>query len=560
MKKRIITALILLVLAISSVGVFAIMSGAESPTPELSIAQCNLSFRDSICIKYAVKSNVSDVKILIWTEPEENYTVGTQDSEINEYYTDDIDGKSYNIFDYTALTAKQMTDVVYARAYARVDGVDYYSEVNKYSVLQYAYNKLGKTATASTDEELKEILTHMLAYGAAAQKYLDDYKVDRLATDDWYQVKVVGGVLDDGCTHGLYIPGDKVTMTAPTTNAEGASFAYWVDGKGGKVSNLAAFELTVGPKNEVYTPVYVKYSTGLNFDSNGDGTCYIISMGDCTDTQLVIPPVSPDNDTIIGIDSSAFAGEAITSVSFPSTIEEIGRRAFNGCTALTDVYYDGTEEEWSNISILTGNDPLDAAAKHFNEPVTESFTVTFIDHDGTVLKTETVESGKSATPPANPSRDGFEFAYWSGTYTNVTANQVVTATYTQVVDRRNMLEMTYVDNRDGTLTLTVAVKGNVVNFAGIEGYVSFDTSKLTYSSRTKLSSLSGSVNYDSSDSNVYFSMADSENLTESEELFSIVFNYVGAINTQITLTITDIYDQDYNTETYIVAGGNVVIE
>ena len=189
----------------------------------------------------------------------------------------------------------------------------------------------------------------------------------------------------------------------------------------------------------------------------------------------------------------------------------------------------------------------------------QQFTVTFKDYDGSTLKTQTVDKGSNATPPANPSRDGYEFASWSGTYTNVTANQVVTATYTQLVDTRNLLEMTYVDNQDGTLTLTVAVKGNVVNFAGIEGYVSFDTSKLAFSSRSKLSSLSGSVNYDSSDSNVYFSLADSENLTEAENLFSIVLTYADAINTQITLTITDIYDQDYNTETYTVVGGNVVI-
>ena len=189
----------------------------------------------------------------------------------------------------------------------------------------------------------------------------------------------------------------------------------------------------------------------------------------------------------------------------------------------------------------------------------QQFTVTFKDYDGSTLKTQTVDKGSNATPPANPSRDGYEFASWSGTYTNVTANQVVTATYTQLVDTRNLLEMTYVDNQDGTLTLTVAVRGNVVNFAGIEGYVSFDTSKLTFSSRSKLSSLSGSVNYDSSDSNVYFSLADSENLTEAENLFSIVLTYADAINTQITLTITDIYDQDYNTETYTVVGGNVVI-
>ena len=189
----------------------------------------------------------------------------------------------------------------------------------------------------------------------------------------------------------------------------------------------------------------------------------------------------------------------------------------------------------------------------------QQFTVIFKDFDGSVLKTQTIDKGSSATPPAIPARDGYEFDSWSGTYTNVTANQIVTATYTQLVNTRNLLKMTYVDNQDGTLTLTVAVTGNVVNLAGIEGYVSFDTSKLAFSSRSKLSSLSGSVNYDSSDSNVYFSLADSENLTESEELFSIVLTYTDAVNTQITLTITDIYDQDYNNETYTIVGGNVVI-
>ena len=61
----------------------------------------------------------------------------------------------------------------------------------------------------------------------------------------------------------------------------------------------------------------------------------------------------------------------------------------------------------------------------------QQFTVTFKDYDGSTLKTQTVDKGSNATPPANPSRDGFEFASWSGTYTNVTANEVITATYTQ---------------------------------------------------------------------------------------------------------------------------------
>ncbi len=256
--KKIIVLILTLVLIVSSVSVLVVMAGASSPVPEMNIAYCNLSFQNSVCIKYAVNSNVSNAKILIWTSPRTEYTVGTQDGEITDYVTENIGGTPHMIFDYTALVAKQMTDVVYARAYSRVDGVDYYSEINKYSILQYAYNKLGKTGTASTDTELKEMLTHMLAYGAAAQKYLDDYKADRLATADWYQVKLTAGVLDDGCTHGLYLPGDQVTMTAPATDADGAPFAFWSDSKGNQVAITATYELTVGNVNEVYTPTYVK--------------------------------------------------------------------------------------------------------------------------------------------------------------------------------------------------------------------------------------------------------------------------------------------------------------
>ena len=57
-------------------------------------------------------------------------------------------------------------------------------------------------------------------------------------------------------------------------------------------------------------------------------------------------------------------------------------------------------------------------------------TVTFKDWNGTVLKTQTVATGGSATPPSSPTRTGYTFAGWSGTYQNVTSSQTVTATYT----------------------------------------------------------------------------------------------------------------------------------
>ena len=84
---------------------------------------------------------------------------------------------------------------------------------------------------------------------------------------------------------------------------------------------------------------------------------------------------------------------------------------------------------------------------NFNSPVTQNitlvaqwtqntmsvvqYTVTFKDWDGTVLKTETVESGSAATAPANPTREGYTFIGWSCNFTNVTSDLEVTAQYSQ---------------------------------------------------------------------------------------------------------------------------------
>lgn len=562
MTKRVLVFLTVLMLIVCSLSTFIITSGATSTTPDLSIDYCNLSFRDSVCIKYAVKSSVSDVKLLVWTEPQTEYTYGTQDYEITAFYTENIEGSSYMIFDFTSLVAKQMADVVYTCAYAEVDGVGYYSEVNKYSILQYAYNKLGKTAEASSDEKLKEMLVSMLEYGACAQKYLN-YKTDRLANADWYQVKIEGGVLDDGVTHGLYLMGDKVTITAPETNEEGATFAYWADSKGNKAGTTAEFELTVEAANQTYTPVYVKYSTGFEFDSNGDGTCYIVGMGDCTDAELVIPPVSPDKDKVIGIDSNAFSGEALISVSFPNTIEEIGRRAFNGCDSLTDVYYDGTEEEWNeNVNISAGNDAVENATKHFFAPAITTYTVTFVDYDGTVLQTEIVEEGASATAPEDPSRDGYTFKGWDKSFDNVTGDLTVTAKYI-----KNGVSTVVVNSVTAIAGDTVDVEISVENNTGFAS-LKFD---VLYGDDLELTA----VNFNSE----ICTNATTPEPYRNPQSISIMdpFKNIMADGTLVTLTfkisdnatvedITIIIDEentldvDFNTVNFEVINGNITLE
>jgi hypothetical protein len=74
------------------------------------------------------------------------------------------------------------------------------------------------------------------------------------------------------------------------------------------------------------------------------------------------------SDTI-GISSQAFFDVwegGPTSIFIPDTLRFIGNDAFGWCSNLADVYYGGTKEQWSAITIGEYNSPLLEANIHFN--------------------------------------------------------------------------------------------------------------------------------------------------------------------------------------------------
>ncbi len=74
------------------------------------------------------------------------------------------------------------------------------------------------------------------------------------------------------------------------------------------------------------------------------------------------------------------------------------------------------------------------------------YTVTFIDHDNAVLKTQTVQHGQAATAPTDPTRTGYTFTGWDKAFHNVTSNLTVKALYTI-----KTYTITFVDHNDAVL-------------------------------------------------------------------------------------------------------------
>ena len=114
-------------------------------------------------------------------------------------------------------------------------------------------------------------------------------------------------------------------------------------------------------------------SKGLSFVSNGDGTCSLNGIGECTDSFIIVPMESPEGDIVIEVADSAFKnctaikgiefsetitrigayafyGSSIRDVEIPATVREIGNYAFSGCKYLTEINVEKTSANYSSSS------------------------------------------------------------------------------------------------------------------------------------------------------------------------------------------------------------------
>ncbi len=111
-----------------------------------------------------------------------------------------------------------------------------------------------------------------------------------------------------------------------------------------------------------------------------------IANGTFTDCISLNNITIPSNVKKIG-DMAFAACAGLKSVTISKNVKEIGDRAFYRCDSITDVYYEGTEEEWNAISIGEQNELLTNANMTFS----------------VVMPTPTPTVTPTITPPASPS-------------------------------------------------------------------------------------------------------------------------------------------------------------
>ncbi len=80
-----------------------------------------------------------------------------------------------------------------------------------------------------------------------------------------------------------------------------------------------------------------RYSLGLEFTSNGNGTCSVTGIGSCTDQFIIIPPVSPSGDTVVKIGYTAFQNLDAVYVEIPNTVTHIDAYVFENSKVLSIV-------------------------------------------------------------------------------------------------------------------------------------------------------------------------------------------------------------------------------
>ncbi|MFO7888202.1 MAG: S-layer homology domain-containing protein, partial [Eubacteriales bacterium] len=83
------------------------------------------------------------------------------------------------------------------------------------------------------------------------------------------------------------------------------------------------------------------------------------------------------------------------------------------------------------------------------------YTVTFVDHDSSIIDTQKVKYEGNAVLPENPYRSGYRFTGWDGSYENITKDTVIITEYIKRKSKSPLKNTTDEEKRDEVLKIEV---------------------------------------------------------------------------------------------------------
>ena len=191
---------------------------------------------------------------------------------------------------------------------------------------------------------------------------------------------------------------------------------------------------------------------------------YSVFYGCSSLTSMMIPA------SVTSIGGSAFYGcSNLTSVTIPDSVTSIGNSAFKNCNSLTDVYYTGSEENWNEISIISGNTCLTNATIHYNSTGGELQG----DSAGSIKYFKTWDAEKQIAYFGSMDVTGSQVTEQTDTafldqVDSLVGHYVLVKTQTRTdgqIAPDTLLSIQPVDTKAGTIT---AASGNKITIAGTE--------------------------------------------------------------------------------------------
>ena len=384
MKKhnwlKIISLIFVCTMMIGAIAVTAWAADSETP---VKIAKKNIVFGEMLKLKFAITAP-DDVKVKATCDGEE---IG-----ITYVGKETIQGVEYHIYETVNGWSEQNINAVVRVTATSGDKMD----VLDYSVLMYLYERLYLDDLDPVKEADRIAMYEaLLTYAKLADKVINSAENGRTPNnfDEYYYVNVVGATLDGYNCWGMFkkgeTPFENIEASVVAGDGEIVAWTYQEGNSKPKTATIDQIKaLTINGEVTVTATVVstdapdepeeeIKYSEGLEFTSNGDGTCYVSGIGTCAETDIIIPskyngkPVTsigdyafnrctgltdiviPDSVTSIG-DRAFWDCTSLTSIVIPDSVTSIGGFAFIGCTGLTDVYITDIDA-WCNISFRSSD-------------------------------------------------------------------------------------------------------------------------------------------------------------------------------------------------------------